>query len=314
MCRRGMGHLVTKLGIIGLSPGNGHPFSFSAIINGYDDEKMKESEWDVIYRYLNTKDLSDFGILDAIVTHCWTQEEELTKILAGACNIDHAVKRIEDMIPEIDGVIIARDDYESHYPIAKLFLEKDIPVFIDKPLTLNVEELSYFIPFLKTGKLMSTSSFRFSDEVYMAKKNVHHEQLNFFRGSIVNDWEKYGVHLIEGFSTLTSFEPTVVEYQPGLIDSYLIYLKNQDVLQINCLGNMNPLFKMEIFNKNQYITFDVKDNFSMFKRMLWHFIRSIKTRNPVIDDRVTVNIMKVLIAGNISKSEKRQVSIDEIGL
>ncbi|MEK4539198.1 Gfo/Idh/MocA family oxidoreductase [Peribacillus sp. FSL K6-1552] len=306
--------MVTKLGIIGLSPGNGHPFSFSAIINGYDDEKMKESEWDVIYRYLNTKDLSDFGILDAIVTHCWTQEEELTKILAGACNIDHAVKRIEDMIPEIDGVIIARDDYESHYPIAKLFLEKDIPVFIDKPLTLNVEELSYFIPFLKTGKLMSTSSFRFSDEVYMAKKNVNHEQLNFFRGSIVNDWEKYGVHLIEGFSTLTSFEPTVVEYQPGLIDSYLIYLKNQDVLQINCLGNMNLLFKMEIFNKNQYITFDVKDNFSMFKRMLWHFIRSIKTRNPVIDDRVTVNIMKVLIAGNISKSEKRQVSIDEIGL
>lgn len=130
----------------------------------------------------------------------------------------------------------------------------------------------------------------------------------------MNDWEKYGVHLIEGFSTLTSFEPTVVEYQPGLIDSYLIYLKNQDVLQINCLGNMNLLFKMEIFNKNQYITFDVKDNFSMFKRMLWHFIRSIKTRNPVIDDRVTVNIMKVLIAGNISKSEKRQVSIDEIGL
>ncbi|MDQ0884027.1 hypothetical protein QFZ73_005038 [Peribacillus sp. V2I11] len=306
--------MVTKLGIIGLSPGNGHPFSFSAIINGYDDGKMKESEWDVIYRYLNTKDLSDFGILDAIVTHCWTQEEESTKILAGACNIDHAVKRIEDMIPEVDGVIIARDDYESHYPIAKLFLEKDIPVFIDKPLTLNVEELSYFIPFLKTGKLMSSSSFRFSDEVCTAKKNVHHEQLNFFRGSIVNDWEKYGVHLIEGFSTLTSFEPTVVEYQPGPIDSYLIYLMNQEVLQINCLGNMNPLFKMEIFNENQYITFDVKDNFSMFKRMLWHFIHSIKTRNPVIEARVTVNIMKVLIAGNISKSEKRPVTIDEIGL
>jgi hypothetical protein len=309
-----MGRLVTKLGIIGLSPGNGHPFSFSAIINGYDDGKMKECEWDVIYRYLNTKDLSDFGILDAIVTHCWTQEEELTKILAGACNIEHVVKRIEDMIPEVDGVIIARDDYESHYPIAKLFLEKDIPVFIDKPLTLNVEELSYFIPFLKTGKLMSSSSFRFSDEVYTAKKNVQHEQLNFFRGSIVNDWEKYGVHLIEGFSTLTSFEPTVVEYQPGLLDSYLIYLMNQEVLQINCLGNMKPIFKMEIFNKNQYITFDVKDNFSMFKRMLWHFIHSIKTRNPVIEARVTVNIMKVLIAGNISKAEKRPVTIDEIGL
>lgn len=309
-----MGRLVTKLGMIGLSPGNGHPFSFSAIINGYNKEKMEQSGWDVIYHYLNAQDVADFGILDAKVTHCWTQNEELTKRLADACKIDHAVKKFEDMISEVDGVIIARDDYASHYPIAKLFLEKGITVFIDKPLTLNLEELLYFIPFLKSGKLMSTSSFRFSNEVFMAKKNIHFEQLNFFRGSIVNDWEKYGVHLIEGFSTLTSFEPTLVNYQPGLFDSYLIYLKNQDVVQINCLGDTKPLFLMEIFNKNQYTRFEVKGNFSMFKRMLWHFVHSIKTKTPVIEDRVTIDIMKVLIAGNISKSEKRPVTLDEIGL
>ena len=37
-----------KLGLIGLSEGNGHPYSFSAIINGYDKQAMQKSDWSVI--------------------------------------------------------------------------------------------------------------------------------------------------------------------------------------------------------------------------------------------------------------------------
>ena len=29
-----------RVGMIGLSEGNGHPFSFSAILNGYDDAAL----------------------------------------------------------------------------------------------------------------------------------------------------------------------------------------------------------------------------------------------------------------------------------
>ena len=34
--------MTLRLGILGLSPGNGHPFSFSAIVNGYDDAAFAE--------------------------------------------------------------------------------------------------------------------------------------------------------------------------------------------------------------------------------------------------------------------------------
>lgn len=33
---------MKKIGILGVSEGNGHPYSFSAIINGYDDENFKK--------------------------------------------------------------------------------------------------------------------------------------------------------------------------------------------------------------------------------------------------------------------------------
>ena len=31
---------AVRVGMIGMSEGNGHPFSFSAIINGYDDDGL----------------------------------------------------------------------------------------------------------------------------------------------------------------------------------------------------------------------------------------------------------------------------------
>ncbi|MBM7703016.1 Gfo/Idh/MocA family oxidoreductase [Metabacillus iocasae] len=304
--------MVKRLGVIGLSPENGHPFSFSAIINGYDDEHMKHAGWNVIYDYLRKRDKSEFGIPNTSVTHCWTQDKTVTESLAKACKIKHPVEDIHDLVSEIDGVLIARDDYASHYLLAKPFLEKGIPVFIDKPLTLNLNELSYFLPFLNSGQLMSTSSFRFSHEVKEAKKQLFKDETHLLRGTIVNGWEKYGVHLIEGFAALTDFQPQFVEYEPSFMEAYVIYLKNGSKIQVNCAGSQTPVFIMEALNKKQYIRFEVKDNFSMFKQMLHSFIESIDKQRPVVNPDDTTAIMKTLMAGLIAKSEGRRVSIDEI--
>ena len=43
---------MIKIGIIGTSEGNGHPYSFSAIINGYDDKNMSMSGWNKRKRFL----------------------------------------------------------------------------------------------------------------------------------------------------------------------------------------------------------------------------------------------------------------------
>jgi hypothetical protein len=41
-----------KLGIIGMSEGNGHPYSWSAIINGYNMDHMLDCPFPVIPEYL----------------------------------------------------------------------------------------------------------------------------------------------------------------------------------------------------------------------------------------------------------------------
>ena len=43
---------MIKLGIIGFSKNNGHPYSFSAIINGYDKKYFKKVGYPQILNYL----------------------------------------------------------------------------------------------------------------------------------------------------------------------------------------------------------------------------------------------------------------------
>ena len=51
------------------------------------------------------------------------------------------------MLDEVDGIIIARDDWKSHLKISRYFLKNKKNVFIDKPLTLSKKELGKYIFF-----------------------------------------------------------------------------------------------------------------------------------------------------------------------
>jgi len=93
---------MIKIGIIGISEGNGHPYSFSAIINGYDDKYMSLSGWDNIYNYLKERPISDFGIQDSKITHVWTQDIEESKKIAKASKIEHVVEKYDDMIEHVE--------------------------------------------------------------------------------------------------------------------------------------------------------------------------------------------------------------------
>ena len=68
-------------------------------------------------------------------------------MLCNACKIANPLKNLNEMIGNVDGVVIARDEWKSHKKLASIFLEKKIPVFIDKPLTLSIKDLKYFKKF-----------------------------------------------------------------------------------------------------------------------------------------------------------------------
>lgn len=302
-----------RLGMIGISKDNGHPFSFAGIVNGFNDEGMRNSGWEIIYDYLRERDHSEFGFEQVKITHVWTQKNIVTNQLAKAAKIENIVSAFEDMIPQVDGVFIARDDYPNHVKIASKFLEKGKYVFVDKPLSLDVHELKYFSSYINAGKLMSCSGMRYARELDYIRANIaKFGKIKLIRGTIVNDLEKYGIHLLDGIFGIIDFQVISVLYIHSNHDSLILKNVDNSIICIDALGKTQKTFQFDFWSDQKRFHAEVSDNFSMFRRTIYHFIKMIRTGKPSIDINQTINMMKILIAANISKKEKREVKLSEI--
>jgi len=307
--------VVKSLGIIGLSEGNGHPFSYGSIINGYSPAGLAASGWPGIYEYVRRRHPSEFGLGDWSITHAWTQDPESTKKLCVACRIAHSVKDYREFLGKVDAVIIARDDYEIHFLMAEPFLEAGLPVFVDKPLSLELSELRRFRPYLETGQLMSCSGMRYARELDEPRADLaSYGRLKLIRGAIVLSWEKYGVHLLEAILAITPAHPVSVQMLPVEHASAVVRLDDGVMIQIDALDECARTFHIELFGTQRTGAFDITDNFSMFRRMLWQFTESIRSGQPAIASDRTLEIMRVLIAGRMARKEKREVFLNELSL
>ena len=164
---------MLKLGVIGMSEGNGHPYSWSAIVNGkYNEKEMANCGYAGIPVYLNANK-DTLGIEGAKVTCVWSQERKISDHIAKACLIETVVDKLEDMIDKIDAVMLTRDDPENHVAMAKPFLDANVPLFIDKPLAITTPDLEYFNQQQSKGKLlMSCSSMRYATESQLLKAEM----------------------------------------------------------------------------------------------------------------------------------------------
>ena len=133
-----MTHTI-KLGIIGLSSGNGHPYSWSAIFNGYDPNAMKSCGFSIIPEYLSRQKFPEDSIKEAKVTHIWTQERKISEHVAKATQIPYIVNELEELVGKVEAVLLARDDYENHFRMAQPFINSLMPIFIDKPIEVTLD-------------------------------------------------------------------------------------------------------------------------------------------------------------------------------
>src|SRR4051812_22521076 len=97
------------LAVIGMIEGNGHPYSWSAIVNGFRDEAMAQCPFPSIPKYLMAN-RAELGIPGVKVTHVWTDDPRAASGVAAAACIDHILARPEDAIGAVDAVLIPTDD------------------------------------------------------------------------------------------------------------------------------------------------------------------------------------------------------------
>lgn len=304
-----------KIGVLGFSEGNGHPFSFSAIVNGFEDTAFADAGWPVIHDYLRRRPAEDFGIDGMAVTHVWMPQSDMARALSQCCRIDTVVDRPEQMLSQVDAVLIARDDWMSHLALARPFLEQGTAVFIDKPLTLAGDELEWFLPYVGSGKLMSCAGLRYAVELDPVRNGRgDYGGIRSIRCAVTNDWDRYGVHMIDAVFTLTLARPVSVrrlESEPH--EAYFIEMDDGSTLLIETHGPVGPLFNIAVVGRGKASSHDLRDNFSSFRRLLQDFSHMLHTGEPPIPSKDVELSIRTLMAGKAATVGGRPIRIDDSG-
>ena len=298
---------MLKLGIVGLSEGNGHPYSWAAIINGYDREAMASCPFPVIPQYLGARSESDFGIEDARVTHIWTQDQELSKLVARAAKIEKVVPNLQDMIGEVDALLLARDDGQNHLAMAAPFLDKGIPVFIDKPLTDNARDLEAFRKRYAAGQpIVSTSCFRYSMELLALAE----EKYDYASAVSPKYWRTYGIHILEGIRAVMGGGFKAVR-DVGAGDRSQVQLTWRDgrTALLEVVSGMAGPIAFNFYGPEKWVRVDSFDTFGMFKAQLADFVGFVKSGIMPFPPEETLEMISVIVAAQASKAQGGWVEI-----
>jgi hypothetical protein len=304
-----------RIAMLGLVEGNGHPYSWSAIVNGqYDAQTMADCGYPVIPQYL-AANKEKLGIPGAKVTHIWTDNPEDAKKVSKASFVPNVVARPEDVIGKVDAVCIATDIGSEHIRRAKPFIDAGIPTFIDKPLADNKNDLLQFIQWYREGKpILSTSCMRYSVEIEALKK-VDIGKPHLATGMTCKTWARYGIHALEGLYQLTG---------PGFISVRDVGQTNRHTVLLKHAGGIESVLWADYdcyggFGVYQYIgdknsaSCKFNDTFTAFKRQLEAFINFAKTGKRNFPSEETFEQIAIVVAAQHSLQQAgREVQLTEI--
>jgi len=291
---------MIKIGIIGYNIGNGHPYSYSSIINGFNKGYLKKyCKYPIIKDYLlnkKSKQLLEF----ARITHIWTGEKKISNQISKIANIPNISNHYKDFLNKVDGVILARDDLKFNYKIIKFFVKKKVPLFVDKQITTDFQKLLKIENMIKKNKTLffAGSCIRFSKEITSFKKKNNKKDIIYVVGNSRSYWIRYAHHVLEPLIMVLGTSIKYIICEENIQKQTLkIEYKNGVTCVLNFNDNffdikLNFLFKNK---KDQQIIF--KDYYSCFSRTLKKFILMIRKQERMTDFENIFGIARIVLQG-----------------
>ena len=300
-----------RLGMIGMTEGNGHPYSWSAIFNGYNKAKMTaECPFAGIPEYLNKEPEETLRITGTEVTHIYCDDRKDAEHVAECSLIANVVDKAEDMIGHIDAVIIGTDIGSQHVERAHPFVKAGLPVFIDKPLCDNLKDLATFRKWIKVDKypILSSSAMRYQKELLPYRISTHDlGEMRLITAPMAKKWETYGIHALETIYPIVG--PGFLSIQnTGTKDRNIVHMTHKDGIDvvIGCINGMAYGGAVCLNGTRGSVAVKGGDTFYAFKSQLQAFIDYLRSGTPPFPFEETQELMKLVIGGIESRNNNNK--------
>ncbi|MCA1809645.1 MAG: Gfo/Idh/MocA family oxidoreductase [Kiritimatiellia bacterium] len=308
-----------SIAILGRSPGNGHPYSWSAMFNGYDRELMtRECPYAAIPEYLNKQPPETLSMPGAKITHiCCTGEGEFDAEHVARCSlIPNVVRQPEDVIGKVDAVIVATDLGYEHVERCRPFVEAGLPLFVDKPMVDNPADLRVFNDWLAAGKpILSSSSCRYIKEFMPYRISTHNLGALKYAGiTMAKYWETYGIHALESIYPILG--PGFVSCRnTGSKESNVLHFKHRCGADLNVYVGvgMGGSGLLTLVGTDGWAQAKSQDSFHAFKTQLDEFVRWLRTGVRPFPYAETEELMRMVIAGIQSRAAGgKEIMLDQV--
>ena len=292
-----------RLGIIGVSDGNGHPYSWSSIFNGYDKTLMKSCPYPGIPKYLERYTFPEVTINNASVSHIWTQNKKDSTKIANTTFIKNIVDHPNEMIGHVDGILLARDDYKNHYELARNFIEAGLPIYIDKPLGINVDMAKKILDMQKyEGQVFTGSALAYDPLLENLKEDLKScGKLKFIFGTAPGSWDKYSVHLIDPILKVLDKKFEIKESTKlieGKYSNFRGVINDNCYFSLQCLGGIKSPMRITFIADKGFKEIEFhEDPFLAFKSALVKFTNNITKKNIIRSKKDIIQSIKLISLG-----------------
>ncbi|MBD3624950.1 MAG: Gfo/Idh/MocA family oxidoreductase [Rhodobacteraceae bacterium] len=308
-----------RLAMLGMTEGNGHPYSWSIILNGrYDADALASCPYAVIRDYIAKQPPQALGIPGADVTHVWTDDPADAVKVAQVAGIANVVDRAEDVIGAVDAVLIATDIGHQHVARARPFVEAGIPVFIDKPLCDNRADLAQFSQWITEGRpILSSSAMRYAKEFRPYHRSTHEfGQLRHVTMTMAKKWETYGIHALETILPITGPGFETIR-NTGTEARNIIHLTHRDNIDVTIsviADQIGGAGFLTLAGTQGGVQLRSQDTYHAFKAQLEAFVDWLRTGTRPVPWEETHELMRLVIGGIESRERGGvEIALNEIG-
>ena len=294
---------IKEFAIIGINKGNGHPYSFSAIVNGFNKKLLnKYCEFNVIKKYLVGKNLPNSKFKKYKIKYIYTPNINISKKIAKSCNIERPIKNLDDLPQNISGIILARDDFKYNESVINFCTKRKISLFVDKQISKNrIFLLKNKLKLFNYGKIYGGSGLSFCDEFLKFKKEHKKKKLKISKIICISKgkWINYGQHLLDPIYDILKFDKNTFKQKIKNLNTIILKGKISNVdCEFKFKQNNYSNIKIDFYTNLGKKSVKFSNPYEAFSRMLINYFKKFDKRNKN-------NLKKIYcISKNILDGEK----------
>ncbi|MFO8079855.1 MAG: Gfo/Idh/MocA family oxidoreductase [Armatimonadota bacterium] len=278
---------------------------------------LESTHVDAFCRIFNSDSSEPTHLEGAVVAAVCNQDNDPARIasLQEEWGIEVVVESPRDLLGLVDAALVCSRDGALHYEQAAPFLEEGVPVFVDKPFALSLDDAQDMLGLaLATGApVMSASGLRYAEEFEAALGEIGDEEI--VHANLVGPGELffYGIHLTDLLNAAMGPGVEAVS-NVGEVEFDLISVTFGDgrSASLQLLRDPAPRHQGQFFAADKSARFEIHAG-TFYMRMMEQFLAMIETgETPIAYEDILEAIIVLLAAKRSQAQGGRAVRLAEV--